>query len=152
MRFGLLAVFILWALPVQAEVHSCAGIWTDRPCERINHADADSAGEADDVSRQKRAIIADLRRFAERVQAEIGRRDFESDATEDFCMKPEVSIEECRVRALRADKSLMSTFQTVSRIRQRAVELAQKQQEISLRRERQMREIKGTSAKGKKIR
>lgn len=124
-----------------ADVYECAGTWTDRPCEGLKQAVSDNDHTADGAEAEKKRIVAALSRFAQKVQAETGRADFEADSTRDFCAKAEVSVEECRIRALRADKSLLSSLQTFSRIRQRSIELAQHAQELVLRRERQLRDF-----------
>lgn len=100
--------------------------------------------DTDPASKEKARIISDIERFSRKVQTELGRTDFEADGTRDFCTKAQVTVEECRARALRADKSLMSSLQAFARIRQRGIELAQKQQEIGLRRERLLREVRKT--------
>ena len=134
--------FLLLIAPsARAEVYLCTGVWTDIPCQEKPRPQPEPTTEESQVQLAKERIVTDLSRFANKVQAELGRTDFEADGTRDFCTKPEVSIEECRARALKADKSLMASLQAFSRIRQRSIELAQHQQEIALRRERQMREL-----------
>ncbi|MBN8550896.1 MAG: hypothetical protein J0M12_16405 [Deltaproteobacteria bacterium] len=140
--FAFLCCLAFLPCAVAAQVQQCAGIWVDRPCDMPQLSGNQGYSDTQRVENAKEQIVADLARFAQRVQRELGRTDFEADGVGDFCRNPQVSVEECRARALRADKSLLSSLQTFSRIRQRALELTQRQQEIALRRERQLRDLK----------
>jgi hypothetical protein len=90
---------------------------------------------------EKKSIAESLNRFAAKVEAETGHIDFEAQGVLPFCLRQEVSIEECRARALRADKALVSSLQSSIRLAQRQSELIQKRHELEFRRERQLREV-----------
>lgn len=124
------------ASPCHAEIRQCGGVWTDRECgpqgQRTPEAPAGEPSE-------KERILVELAGFASTLRPDFGSSTLEYSSVQVFCRKFETAVEECRARALRAEKTLLSFYQSTARIRQRQQELMQHQEELALRRERQSR-------------
>lgn len=133
-------ILLLLCLPNTAvsETYLCSGVWRSKPCSTLYRVIGET--EARSALEIKQEIAANLDRFAKTIEAELGHTDFEAGGVAAFCAQEHVSVDECRARALRADKALSSFYQNSMKLRQRETELALKQEELALRREKMLRD------------
>ena len=138
MRAPCLALILLLPASLRAEVYLCGTVWRSAPCQQAKGSQLERPRpQTADVEKQE--IVLKLERYAELVAAELNHHDFEAEGVSGFCLRADVSVEECRARALKADRALTSFYQSSLKIVHRKRELAQREDELALKRERVIR-------------
>ncbi len=134
MRSAFLPALLCITRTAFADVFHCGTVWRSVPCEQA--AGHPFSRPTVSAEQEKLEITVKLEDYAEFVAAEMHHHDFEADGVRDFCLREDVSVEECRARALKADRSLTAFYQSSLKLIHRKRELAQHEDEIALRRQR----------------